>query len=139
MSLLEKLIAPVYAHCDLPCGIYETDTLRHAADTCLKMIDKYDELGEADSVEKQNNFVRIVSIKERHAEVCKNQISILWTDYFKPEHLERFPELHETMWMAAKQASRVKQSMSRDEAQKLVEHAGKVAQLFADSKADHTH
>lgn len=139
MSLLDKLIPKVYAHCDLPCGIYETDTLRHAADTCLKMIERYEQLGEVDSAEKQNSFIRIVAIKEKHAEVFKDQVSILWTDYFKPEHLERFPDLHETMWMAAKQASHVKQSLSRDEAQKLVEQAGKIAELFADSKADSSH
>lgn len=139
MSLLDKLVPKVYAHCDVPCGIYETDTLRHAADTCLKMIDKYEELGDIDSADKHNNFSRIVAVKEKHAQIFKEQVSILWTDYFKPEHLERFPDLHETMWTAAKQASKVKQSMSRDEAQKLVEQAGKVAQLFADSKASHSH
>ena len=62
--MLRKFIKPVYAHCDVPCGIYETDTMRHAADTCKKMIEKYQELGELDDDEHHNQFVRIVMTKE---------------------------------------------------------------------------
>lgn len=135
MSLLSKLIKPVYAHCDVPCGIYETDTMRHAADTCLKMIDKIDALPD-DSGEKSadhNNFIRMVMTKEKHAQLCKDQIYILWSDYFKPEHLQKFPDLHDTMWQAAKQCGKVKQTISRDEAQKLVDMVGKIATMFEES------
>lgn len=136
MGLLTKLIKPVYAHCDVPCGIYETDTMRHAADTCLRMIEKIEALPD-DSGEKSdahNNFIRMVMTKEKHAQLCKTQIYVLWSDYFKPEHLEKFPDLHTKMWEAAKQCGKVKQSISREEAQKLVDMVHDINHMFEDSK-----
>lgn len=129
-------IKPVYAHCDIPCGIYETDTMRHAADTCLKMIEKISDLPDihGDKSDDHANFVRMVAIKEKHAELCKEQIYILWSDYFKPEHLQKFPDLHTTMWQAAKQCSKVKQSLSADEAKKLIQSVHEIAHIFEDSK-----
>jgi nickel superoxide dismutase len=133
MNLVDRLIKPVHAHCDMPCGIYETDTMRHAADTCLRMIDKIEALEEGDGGMKSdvhNNFVRVVMNKERYAQICKEQIYILWSDFFKPEHLEKFPDLHERLWHAAKQCSTVKQTVSREEAQKLVDMVHEVAHIF---------
>lgn len=137
MSLLTKLIKPVYAHCDVPCGIYETDTMRHAADTCLRMIEKIEALPEnaGEKSTDHNNYIRMVMTKEKHAQLCKDQIYILWSDYFKPEHLEKFPELHTTIWNAAKQCGKVKQSVSREEAQKLVDCAAEIEKIFKESKA----
>lgn len=134
MKLLLKIIKPVYAHCDVPCGIYETDTMKHAAETCAKMVEKINDLGEIDSPEKHNNFIRMVTTKERHAQLCKNQLYLLWSDYFKPEHLEAFPDLHEKVWLAAKQCSKVKQTVDGNETAKLQELVGEIATMFADSK-----
>lgn len=129
-------IKPVYAHCDVPCGIYETDTMRHAADTCLKMLDKIDELGDVhgDKSPEHNNFIRMVMAKEKHAQICKEQIYVLWSDYFKPEHLKEYPDLHQTMWLATKQCSKVKQTLSREEAQKLIDMVHEIAHVFEGTK-----
>jgi len=132
--MFKKFIKPVYAHCDIPCGIYETDTLKHAADTCLRMVEKIEELGAIDSVEKHNNFVRMVMVKEKHAGKAKRELYILWSDYFKPEHLDKFPALHDVFWAAAKQASRVKQTLNKDECLKLIEQVAKVDEIFKNSK-----
>ena len=132
--MIFNLIKPVYAHCDVPCGIYETDTAKHAAATCLRMIEKIEALGEIDSLEKQANFVRMTSTKEVHAQKVKNELYLLWSDYFKPEHVEQFPDLHTTIWNAVKQASKVKQTYSKDECQKLIEAVNSVADLFEQSK-----
>lgn len=125
----------VSAHCDVPCGIYETDTMGHAAATCVRMIEKITELGEIDSVEKQNTLIRSVMTKEKHAQRVKDELYILWSDYFKPEHVEKFPDLHDKIWKTVKQASLVKQTVSADEAQKLSDMVHDIAHLFADSKA----
>lgn len=129
-------IKPVYAHCDVPCGIYETDTMTHAAATCVRMIEKIEALGELDddNTEQMANFVRMVHAKDEHAQKVKEQLYILWSDYFKAEHVEKFPELHETIWNAAKQASKVKQTVSSDECTKLVNQVAAVADIFAKSK-----
>ena len=57
--MFERFIKPVYAHCDVPCGIYETDTMKHAAETCRRMVEKYNELGDTTDPEHQNQFVRV--------------------------------------------------------------------------------
>lgn len=129
-----RFIKPVYAHCDLPCGIYETDSMTTAAATCMRMIEKIELLGELDSPEKHNNFVRAVHIKENHAQKVKNELYTLWSDYFKPEHLQKQPQIHETLWNAAKQAGKVKQTVSREECQKLIDAVSDVAHLFSESK-----
>src|SRR5690349_19391064 len=136
MKYFHSLIKPVYAHCDIPCGIYETDTMLHAAETCAKMIEKITALGDvkAEKSDDHNNFIRMVMTKEKHAQLCKDQIYILWSDYFKPEHLQKFPNLHDKMWQAAKQCGKVKQTIGRDEAQKLVEQVAEIATMFEESK-----
>lgn len=135
MGLLTKIIKPVHAHCDVPCGIYETDTMRHAADTCLKMIEKIEALpvGMGEKSADHNNYIRMVMTKEKHAQLCKEQIYVLWSDYFKPEHLEKHPDLHTELWQAAKQCSKVKQTVSRDECQKLIDQVVSIAGIFEES------
>lgn len=137
--MLLKFIKPVYAHCDIPCGIYEVDTMRHAAETCLRMVKginglKGNEGEPIGSHEGRNSFIRMVVNKEKHAQIIKDQIYTLWSDYFKPEHLQKFPDLHDTMWQVAKQCSKVKQSVNQDEAQKLVDMVAGVAKMFEESK-----
>ena len=128
------MIKTVEAHCDLPCGIYETDTVTHAAATVKRMIEKIEQIGELDSPEKYNSFVRAVTIKETHAQRVKDQLYMLWSDYFKPEHLEAFPDLHEKVWLTVKQASKARQSVSMEEADKLIDMVHDFAHLFADSR-----
>ena len=134
--MLRNIIKPVYAHCDVPCGIYETDTMRHAAETCMRMIEKIEALGELDddNVEQMANFVRMVQTKEKHAQKVKNEAYILWSDYFKPEHLEKFPNLHETFWQVTKAASEVKHSVSKESCEQLLKKVAEAEKLFADSK-----
>lgn len=129
-------IKTVYAHCDVPCGIYETDSMTHAAATCRRMVEKYNEIGEVDdeNPESMNTAIRCVMTKEKHAQKCKDELYLMWSDYFKPEHLEKFPDLHEKFWMAAKQCGKVKQTMSIEECDKLVEMVHDISHMFADSK-----
>lgn len=129
-----RLIPTISAHCDVPCGIYETDTMTNSAATCLRMVEKIIDLGEPDSIEKYNNFVRMVNTKEEHAQLCKDQLYLLWSDYFKPEHLEKIPNLHTVFWEAAKQCGKVKQTVDIDECKKLQSMVHEISHIFADSK-----
>lgn len=134
--MLSRFIKPVYAHCDVPCGIYETDTMTHAAATCKRMVEKYQEIGEVDdeNPESMNTAIRCVMTKEEHAQKCKDQLYLLWSDYFKPEHLEAFPDLHTKFWETTKQCGKVKQSMSIEACDELIEQVHDIAHMFADSK-----
>ncbi len=132
--MFKRIIKPVYAHCDIPCGIYETDTMRHAAETCLRMIEKIEALGELDSQEKWNNFTRMVTTKEQHAQKVKHEAYVLWSDYFKVEHLDKFPDLHETLWQLAKQASVVKQTVDKQACMTLLDKVAAVDAIFQQTK-----
>ncbi len=128
----------VFAHCDIPCGIYETDSIMHAAETVYKMDEKLLALEPPKDDSKRLAFVhdvsRMVHTKEEFAHKCKEELLILWTDYFKPEHLQKFPNLHETFWKAAKQCSTVKRQVNLQEAQKLKDMVKEVSEIFKKSK-----
>ena len=129
-----KLFGTVHAHCDIPCGVYETNTMRNAAHTCKVMVQKIKELGDVSDLEHHNSFVRMVMTKEKHAETVKHEVRILWGDYFKQEHLEAYPDLHDKVWTILKQASAVKQTVDEAEAQKLIDQVLEFAEIFAATK-----
>ena len=120
-----KIFGTVHAHCDIPCGVYETDKV---------MVQKIKELGDVSDIEHHNTFVRMVMTKEKHAETVKHEARILWGDYFKPEHLEAYPDLHEKVWHIMKQASSVKHTVDENEAQKLIDQVLELADIFASTK-----
>ncbi len=121
-----------YAHCDVPCGIYDPKPAQIAAATVLKMVQKINDLPKENlTVGDRNSFVRMVLIKEEHARKCKEELLILWTDYFKPEHILLFPNLHEIFWKAAKLCSKNKQEVSLEGAQELVKAVDEIASMFA--------
>ena len=139
MNLLPSILnllpsSLVYAHCDIPCGIYDPHNAQLAAKTVLTMVQKLKELTINNDQLTMNNFIRMVNVKEEHAELCKREILILWTDYFKAEHLEAHPDLHETIWKTAKLCSENKRHIDEDLANQLVESVDKVAQIFASTK-----
>lgn len=120
----------VFAHCDIPCGIYDPKPAQIAAATVLKMVQKIQELDPKD----QNNFVRMVMVKEEHSELCKREILILWTDYFKAEHLENFPNLHDLIWKTAKLCSKNKQNIDEELANELIKAVDAIADIFHQTK-----
>ncbi len=143
LRFLDKVSKPktAYAHCDIPCGVYEPDTIRWAAETCHKLVEKLLALDvhshESDKhhdLEHHNTFVRAVLVKEEYAQICKEQLLILWTDYFKSEHLEKWPNLHELFWKATKQCSAVKRTVSLEETQKLKDMVAEIGKIFLESK-----
>src|ERR1700730_1394003 len=94
LSALDRLSAPAVleAHCDLPCGIYDPAQARIEADAIKGIMGKLNE-SDADGVK-----TRAVMITEQRAELLKHHLWVLWPDYFKPEHLEAYPDLHDTFW-----------------------------------------
>lgn len=116
-------IKPVYAHCDLPCGVYDPAQARIEAQSVKAIMDKYESL---DDVGKQ----RAIIIKEERAELVKHHLMVLWADYFKPEHLEKYPELHELFWKALKQASECKHHVDPSVGEKLLAQIDAIAEIF---------
>ena len=138
LYLISKLLPTkiAYAHCDVPCGIYDPKGAQIAAQTILKMVQLINALPiENKTLSDKNKFIRCVLTKEEHARKCKEEILILWTDYFKSEHLSMFPNLHETFWNAAKLCSVNKQEVSLDHAQELVKAVDGIAEMFHKTKS----
>ena len=129
-----RLLKPsvvVHAHCDIPCGIYDPTPAKIAADTVAKMVEKIGALPkDGTDATTRGNFVRMISVKEEHAQICKKELEILWSDYFKPEHLEKYPKLHDTFWKAAKLCSKNKQSVDAKAATDLQAAVKEIADIF---------
>lgn len=130
-----------YAHCDIPCGIYDPHEAIVAAQTCVRMNDLIAELpakGLSDA-EARNSFVRYVKTKEDHAERCKHEVRVIWGDYFKDEHLKAVPDLHSLVWKIMKQASKVRQSTDRQASTDLLDSINRFAEAFWKTKEKSTH
>lgn len=126
MDLL-RLIAPhrsVHAHCDIPCGVYDPAQARIEAESCYRIIEKYH--ASSDEVFR----TRCLAVKEERAELTKHHIDVMWHDYFKPEHLDSFPDLHDVCWKASKQASQVKRTVDLAEAQKLLDLVDRIDHMW---------
>jgi nickel superoxide dismutase len=120
----------VHAHCDGPCGVYDPADARIKAEAVLSMTKKILDLGAPDTVEKANTFARYTAIKEEQAQKTKEELLILWTDYFKPVHLEKYPDLHDTFWKATKLCSACKVEVSLEHANELMAAVEKVHNMF---------
>ncbi len=117
MLTLRAFLRPtrvVDAHCDIPCGVYDPEQARIEAESCLRIIEKYEQ--NTDEVFR----ARCITVKEERAELVKHHLDVLWHDYFKPEHLEKYPDLHDTFWKAAKQVSKVKATVDTGAAKELL-------------------
>jgi len=129
-----RLLEPrtvAYAHCDIPCGIYDPTPATIAANTVAKMVEKIEQLPQgATDLASRNSFVRMVTVKEQHAELCKKELQVLWSDYFKPEHLAKYPKLHDMFWNALKLASKNKQSIDAKAAADLQAAVKEIADMF---------
>ena len=140
-SFVSALPAPVAeAHCDGPCGVYDPASARVAAEAALAMTKKLKALeapaaGDAAAQAAfDNTFSRFVAIKEDQAKETKKELLILWTDYFKPDHLATFPDLHDTFWKAAKLCSACKVNIDQGKAEELMAAVEKIHGMFWQSK-----
>jgi nickel superoxide dismutase len=136
-SLRNSQDAPtVEAHCDGPCGVYDPASIRIAAEAAVSMTKKILALTPPNASDAGamaaylNTLSRYVAIKEEQAHLAKSELLVLWTDYFKPHHLDSHPNLHDTFWKAAKLCSTVKVEVSAVHAQELMDAVKEVHELF---------
>ena len=132
-NLLSKItkVKNVHAHCDIPCGIYDPISAKIAAQTVLKMVIKIEAL---DNNSDANSLNRFIAAKEKHAELVKHEIDILWHDYFKPEHLEKYPDLHSKIWNACKLGSFVKVNVDMEKANEFKAALEEIGDIFWETK-----
>ena len=132
--MLRTFFAPtieVSAHCDLPCGVYDPAQARIEAESIKAIIAKVADNDDPDF------RTRAILIKEQRSELVKHHLWVLWTDYFKPPHFEKYPQLHELFNKATKQAGAAggKGSMDPAEGQKLLDYIAEIDKIFWETKA----
>ena len=131
--MLARLLRPkttVSAHCDLPCGIYDPAQARIEAESIKAIIEKYE--SNDDPVFR----ARALIIKEERAQLVKHHLWVLWTDYFKPPHFEKYPQLHQLFNEATKLAGAAgtKGGVDAAKADELLAKIDEIAVIFAETK-----
>ena len=131
---LGRIVAPrtvVHAHCDIPCGIYDPAGAQQAARTVARMVELIGQIDAASTaMADRNKFVRCVTVKEQHAELVKHEVQVIWSDYFKPEHLTAYPDLHDKVWKLLKLAGKNKQSVDAEAASQLEAAVKEFGEIF---------
>jgi nickel superoxide dismutase len=124
------LVRPVSAHCDLPCGVYDPAQARIEAESVKALIAKHN--ASDDPVFK----TRAIFIKEQRAELVKHHLWVLWTDYFKAPHFEKYPNLHQLFNEATKLAGAggVKGSLDEGVADQLLAKIDEIGKIFWETK-----
>ena len=137
-KLLDKIlpVTEVSCNCDIPCGIYDPHDALQAAQTVIRMTELIEGLdySEGPSSSLGNSMARFVNAKEEHAKKAKDDILVIWTDYFKHENLEKYPDLHEKVWNACKLGSYVKVNVDLDKAKEFKAALEEIGEIFWETK-----
>jgi nickel superoxide dismutase len=131
--MLARLFAPtieVSAHCDLPCGVYDPAQAKIEAESVKAIIGKMKDSSDPEFV------ARAVLIKEQRSELVKHHLWVLWTDYFKPPHFEKYPQLHTLFNEATKLAGAAGTKGTSDvaKADELLAKIDEIATVFWETK-----
>ena len=133
MRLLARLLQPratAHAHCDLPCGVYDPAQARIEAESVKAIDEKY-----RDNTDPEFR-ARALIIKEQRSELVKHHLWVLWTDYFKPPHFEKYPQLHQLFNEATKLAGAAGTKGSTDvtTADQLLAKIEEISKIFWETK-----
>lgn len=130
---------PVYAHCDVPCGIYDPYAAQIAAFTVIRMtqliqdahVESHDDAGQK---QLMHAVARYTAVKEEHAEKIKHEIRVIWGDYFKEEQLQEYPQLNSLVFHIMKLASKARQTVDMESSKQLLAAVQEFAEIFWKSK-----
>jgi len=133
MRLLARLLEPratVHAHCDLPCGVYDPAQARIEAESVKAICEKYQQNTDPEF------RARAIDIKEQRSELVKHHLWVLWTDYFKPPHFEKYPQLNQLFNEATKLAGSggTKGSADVSTADALLAKIEEISKIFWETK-----
>lgn len=143
LRFIDKFFVPqkAFAHCDIPCGIYDPHEVQMAAHTVLRMTMMIEDLKASSKeppFEERKRIIsqisRLTKVKEDHTEIVKHEVRVIWGDYFKAEHLESFRDLHDVVFKIMKQASQARQNVDVKACQELLSQVLKFAEIFWQTK-----
>ena len=139
MSLIKFLssILPtetVYAHCDIPCGIYDPHNMQMAAHTVIRMTQLLGKVDRKDETKAGHDIARMTHVKEEHSSILESEIDTLLNDYFKPEHYDKFPNLKGLAEKTLKSLSKARQGIDMASAQEALAGTQEIAEIFYKTK-----
>ncbi len=138
-KLLSFLMLPLteniaYAHCDIPCGIYDPYVLQRAAHTILRMTQLLIDLKNENAKKMAHDIARITHVKEEHVGLLEEELETLRNDYFKEEHFVAYPNLNELFTKILKDASKARQEINLEAASEVLSKAQEIAEIFYKTK-----
>jgi nickel superoxide dismutase len=144
VELLDVVSPPrtVYAHCDIPCGIYDPHEAQIAALTVLRMDQLIGEVAAPamdakpeDRAAYVSKLARYTAVKEQHAERVKHEVRVIWGDYITPDHAKAHPQLADLVNKILKQSSKARQTTAIAEAQELLKLVQEFSEIFWATKS----
>ncbi len=138
LNFIDKIkpVEKISAHCDIPCKIYDPITSQIAVLTMIRLVDLINEIEKKESLTTQDHaqISRLVSQKEEHGHIVKDEIRVIWGDYIKQPQLDKYPELHNLAHSIMLGASKAKQNIDKSATIDLLEKVNRFAEIFWDSK-----
>lgn len=120
-----------YAHCDIPCKMYDPYQAQVAAHSVIRMTQMLIEVEMTeDGIKREHHVARLTKVKEEHAEIVKHEITVIWGDYFKEEQIQKVPEVSNLVHEIMNVASNVKQEVNLEESKKLLSLVQEFAEKF---------
>ncbi|MCL6096801.1 MAG: superoxide dismutase, Ni [Patescibacteria group bacterium] len=126
--------ATAYAHCDIPCGIYDPHNAQLAAHTIIRMTQLLGEVKRDDESKAEHDISRITHVKEHHADVLEEELETLKNDYFKEEHFKDYPNLHALFVKTLKAGTKARQGIDIEAAQEALAGTQEIAEIFFKTK-----
>jgi nickel superoxide dismutase len=124
----------VYAHCDIPCGIYDPHQMQLAAHTVIRMTQFLGEIKRDDETRAEHDVARVTHVKEEHSEILEHEVNELRNEYFKPEHHEKFPNLNKLIEDTLKAAGKARKGIDIKSAQEALSGTQEIAEIFYQTK-----
>lgn len=136
MKILFKMLPLkiAYAHCDIPCGIYDPHQAQLAAHTVIRMTQLLSEIKRDDETKIEHDIARITHVKEKHAGIIEEELETLRNDYFKQEHYKEYPNLNGLFIKTLKSVSKARQNVDNDAAQEVLAGVQEIAEIFFKTK-----
>lgn len=136
LSAISKVIPTkiAYAHCDIPCGIYDPHSAQVGAHTIIRMTQLLSELKRENETKAEHDIARITHVKEEHGSLVEEELGTLENDYFKEDHFKEYPELKKLIATATKLSAKTRQTIDMTSAEELLEVVLKISEIFYKTK-----
>ena len=131
-----------FAHCDIPCGIYDPHQAQLAAHTVIRMTQLLTDLkrenpsissGQAET-KAEHDIARITHVKEEHSNILEEELDTLRNDYFKEEHFKEYPTLQDLFVKTLKFSAKARQGIDMEAAESTLAGVQKIAEIFFKTK-----